>query len=93
MGEKFGFIGKALESIEYGLKFLGSTDKTIERFFEGGFVINCPKCNTHNLCEVESFEKVFENLNEKGISFEKYGKEFDLFYCNKCNDYAVRYKK
>ena len=89
----FDYIGKTQNNIKNQLKNLGSVEKTIDKFFEGNFILDCPKCKTHNLCEVENFDEIILELKDNEINFDKYGKEFELFYCNKCEDYAVLYKK
>ncbi|MCA9487775.1 MAG: hypothetical protein KC516_02325 [Nanoarchaeota archaeon] len=84
-----------LGGIEAQLRALGSTEKTIDFFMEKhGWVLLCPKCKTYNLCEKDSDEDREFVLKKKGINIiDKYGEDASLFYCNKCNDYAVRHKK
>jgi len=86
------FISEANKEINEKLESLGAKKQTVERYFEGARILTCPKCETYNLCEVESFEKTLEYLQEKKVNLEKYGNDFEIFYCNRCEDYAIRYK-
>ena len=91
-GEDFDWIGRAIKKTEIDLKKLGANKKTIDRFFEGAQVIDCSQCNTYNLCEVESYEKTLELFKKKKVNLKPYGKNFEIFYCNNCEEYAIRYK-
>ena len=88
-----GFVREVQGDIKRQLISLGAKKKTIEKFFEGVFILDCPQCKTYNLCEVDSFEETVLYLEEKKIDLEKYGDCFDIFYFNGCEDYAIRYKK
>jgi len=78
--------------ITENLKEMGAVKKTIEFFLEGGFVLFCPKCDTYNLCEKDP-EETRKYILGYGIDvIKKYGDDAEIFYCNKCEDYAVRHK-
>ena len=93
MKELIRTIGGIERTIWRQLREIGALDKTIELFFEGVMVLECPRCKTYNLCEQDN-EEIRERIKENGIDVEKkYGPSATLFYCNKCEGYLVRYKK
>lgn len=89
----FDPLEKTQRNIKKQLISLGAKKKTIEKFFEGVFILDCPQCKTYNLCEVDSFEETLGYFKKKKVNLEKYGENFDIFYCNECEDYAIRYRK